>query len=73
LEQLDLQIILATIASPFLFKHNCRDRDINRYLGEQLQVAVKVAADLSSLIPTILPFHGMYSVIGFAEARVGEK
>jgi hypothetical protein len=59
--------------SPFLFKHNCRDREINRYLGEQLQVAVTVAADLSSLIPAILPFQGMYSVTGFVEARVGEK
>ena len=36
------------------------------------QVSVAVAADLSSLIPAILPFHGMYSVTGFAEARVGK-
>jgi hypothetical protein len=27
------------IVSPFLFKHNCRNRDIDRYLGEQLQPA----------------------------------
>ena len=34
------------------------------------QVSIIVAADLSSLIPAILPFHGVYSVIGYAEARL---
>jgi Flp pilus assembly protein TadG len=37
------------------------------------QVTVTVAADMSFLIPAILPFHGVYSVTGYAEARVGKK
>ena len=34
------------------------------------QVAVTVAADLSSLIPGVLPFRWMYAITGYAEARV---
>jgi Flp pilus assembly protein TadG len=37
------------------------------------QVSVTVAADLSSLIPAILPFHRVYAVTGNAEAKIGEK
>jgi hypothetical protein len=37
------------------------------------QVAVSVAADLSSLIPALLPFHGVNVVTGNAEAKIGEK
>jgi hypothetical protein len=37
------------------------------------QEAVTVAADLSSLIPGILPFQGMYAITGYAEAMVGES
>lgn len=33
-------------------------------------VSVSVAADLSSLIPGILPFEGVYTVTGTAEARM---
>ncbi|HEY5156700.1 MAG TPA: pilus assembly protein TadG-related protein [Anaerolineales bacterium] len=33
-------------------------------------VSVSVSADLSSLIPGILPFEGVYQIIGTAEARV---
>jgi Flp pilus assembly protein TadG len=33
-------------------------------------VRVIVTADLSSLIPGILPFHGQYTVIGYARARM---
>jgi hypothetical protein len=35
-----------------------------------LTVSVSVAADLSALLPGFLPFHGLYSVTGYAEARV---
>jgi Flp pilus assembly protein TadG len=34
------------------------------------QVAVTVPADLSSLIPAVLPFQGMYSVSGYVATRV---
>ena len=37
------------------------------------QVSVTVAADLSSLVPAILPFQGVYSVTGFAEARIRKE
>jgi uncharacterized membrane protein len=37
--------------------------------GSQI-VSVSVAADLSSLIPGILPFQGVYQVTGTAEARI---
>ncbi|MBM3126278.1 MAG: hypothetical protein FJZ87_14620 [Chloroflexi bacterium] len=33
-------------------------------------VFVTVSADLTSLIPSILPFDGMYSIAGYAEARM---
>ena len=33
-------------------------------------VSVSVAADLSSLIPGVLPFQGQYSITGTAEARL---
>lgn len=33
-------------------------------------VSVSVAADLSSLIPGILPFEGVYQITGTAEARI---
>ncbi len=33
-------------------------------------VRVSVTADLSSLIPGILPFHGQYTVTGYARARM---
>jgi Flp pilus assembly protein TadG len=33
-------------------------------------VFVTVSADLSSLMPGILQFHGMYSVTGYAEVRL---
>lgn len=33
-------------------------------------VSVSVGADLSSLIPGILPFEGVYQIMGTAEARV---
>jgi len=33
-------------------------------------VSVSVAADLSSLIPNILPFEGLYQITGTAEARM---
>jgi len=33
-------------------------------------VSVSVAADLSSLIPGILPFEGVYQITGTAEARM---
>jgi hypothetical protein len=33
-------------------------------------VSVSVAADLSSLIPGILPFEGVYQMTGTAEARM---
>jgi hypothetical protein len=34
-------------------------------------VSVSVAADISSLIPGILPFEGVYQITGTAEARMG--
>jgi len=37
------------------------------------QVFVTVAADLSSLIPGILPFRGIYEITGYAEVRVGGR
>jgi hypothetical protein len=37
------------------------------------QVAVTVAADLSSLIPGILSIHGTYRITGYAEVRVRGK
>jgi hypothetical protein len=37
------------------------------------QVNITVAADLSSLIPALLPFHGVNVVTGNAEAKIGEK
>ena len=33
-------------------------------------VRVSVTADLSALIPGILPFHGQYTVTGYARARM---
>jgi hypothetical protein len=33
-------------------------------------VSVSVSADLSSLIPGILPFEGVYQITGTAEARM---
>jgi Flp pilus assembly protein TadG len=35
-----------------------------------LVVSVSVSADLSSLIPSILPFQGVYQITGTAEARI---
>jgi hypothetical protein len=37
--------------------------------GSQI-VSASVSADLSSLIPGILPFEGVYQVTGIAEARM---
>lgn len=40
-------------------------------VDEETQVVyVSVAADLSSLIPSILPFEGVYQITGTAEARL---
>jgi len=36
-------------------------------------VYVTVAADLSSLIPGILPFQGAYQITETAQARIGSK
>ncbi len=36
-------------------------------------VSVSVSADLSSLIPGILPFEGVYRITGTAEARMAAK
>ncbi|MDP3185911.1 MAG: hypothetical protein Q8M58_11600 [Anaerolineales bacterium] len=36
-----------------------------------LTVSVSMVVDLSALIPGFLSFHGLYSVTGYAEARVG--
>ncbi len=36
-------------------------------------VFVSVSANLSSLMPGILPFDGMYSITGYAEARLQGK
>ncbi len=33
-------------------------------------VSVSVSADLSSLIPGVLPFEGVYQIVGTAEARM---
>jgi hypothetical protein len=35
-----------------------------------LVVSVAVSADLSSLMPGILPFQGVYQITGTAEARI---
>jgi uncharacterized membrane protein len=36
-------------------------------------VSVSVAADLSSLLPAVLPFEGAYQVTGTAQARLGGR
>jgi Flp pilus assembly protein TadG len=36
-------------------------------------VSVTVTADLSSLIPGILPFAGVYSITGYAKTRIDSK
>lgn len=36
-------------------------------------VSVSVSADLSTLIPGILPFEGVYQITGTAEARMDGK
>lgn len=36
-------------------------------------VSVSVSADLSSLIPSILPFKGVYQITGTAEARIDRR
>jgi hypothetical protein len=40
---------------------------------ETHMVSVKVIADLSSLIPGILPFRGVYAVTGTAQAQINGK
>jgi Flp pilus assembly protein TadG len=61
----------ASINSTYLRSRHIGATVNDIYADSDRQVVfVTVSADLSSLIPGILPFDGLYSIAGYAEARL---
>jgi Flp pilus assembly protein TadG len=62
---------VASMNAAFLAKRSIPVTVTDIAINESSQmVRVSVTADLSSLIPGILPFHGLYTVTGYARARM---
>ena len=62
---------MASMNASYLAKRSIPVTVSNISIDQSTQmVRVSVTADLSSLIPGILPFHGQYTVTGYAKARM---
>ncbi len=62
---------MATMNASYLIKRSLPVAVTEITIDQSTQmVRVSVTADLSSLIPGILPFHGQYTVTGYASARM---